>query len=107
MQYFAERTPGGSGKIDLTGWKAIPTTPDRGETLEQALHPRSEFRRIADNVFPNETAMTFWVYPDSFPLYRGLRDYLHDRDVVVAGRPLPLDQEIAASVGGSVSRGQN
>ncbi len=105
LQYFIEQSPSG-GRPNF-GWKAIPTTPDRGETLEQALQPRSEFRRIADNVFPNETAMTFWVYPDSFPLYRRLRDYLHDRDVVVAGRPIPLDQEIAASVGGSVSRGQN
>jgi hypothetical protein len=47
-----------------------------------------------------------WVYPDSFAAYRALRDYLHGRDVVVAGRPLPEGVQIASSRSGSVSRGQ-
>ena len=50
--------------------------------------------------------MTFWVYPDSFALYRQLRDYLYDREVVVAGRPLPEGVPVSGSKRGSVSRGQ-
>ena len=39
-------------------------------------------------------------------LYRRIRDYLYDRDVVVAGRPLPEGVPISSSRRGSVSRGQ-
>ena len=61
---------------------------------------------IADNLDPQQTAVTFWVYPESFAAYRRLRDYLHERDVVVAGRPLPEGFPIASNRNGSASRGQ-
>jgi hypothetical protein len=50
--------------------------------------------------------VTFWVYPDSFGLFRQLRDYLYERDLVVAGRPLPPAMPIMISRHGTVSRGQ-
>ena len=87
-------------------WEAWPVRPDRGETGEQALKAGSEFRRLLDNLDPNLTAVTFWVYPDSFALYRKLRDYLHERDVVVAGRPIMEGMLIGASPKGTASRGQ-
>jgi hypothetical protein len=87
-------------------WEVEPITPDRGETLEAALADRSEFRRIIDSIEPAQTAVTLCVYPDSFPLYRKLRDYMHERDIVVAGRALPEGAPIAASRHGTASRGQ-
>ena len=75
-------------------------------TLEAALSEGSEFRQIVDGIDPQHTVVTFWVYPDSFTLYRRLRDYLYEHDVVVAGRPLPQDVPITCSRNGSVSRGQ-
>jgi hypothetical protein len=91
----------------MTYWEVEPTTEERGETMEQALASGSAFRRVMDALDANQTAVTFWVYPDSFALYRRLRDFLHDRDVVVAGRPLPEGHPIAFSTRqGSVSRGQ-
>jgi hypothetical protein len=59
-----------------------------------------------DGLDVNQTAVTLWVYPDSFEVYRKLRDYLHDHDVTVAGRPLPDGVPIASSRHGTVSRGQ-
>ncbi len=110
LRYGIERSTQVSlnGGQDLTTWwKAVPVLPDRGETVEQAFQPGSEFRRIVDNLEANETAVTFWVYPDSFPLYRQLRDYLHEKDIVVAGRPLLPGMQIGAhSRNGSASRGQ-
>jgi hypothetical protein len=47
-----------------------------------------------------------WVYPDSFLLYRQLRDFMHEHDIVVAGRPLLNGMPIASSRRGSASRGQ-
>ena len=35
---------------------------------------------------PDKAALTFWVYPDSFPLYRQLRDRLHARGFLVAAQ---------------------
>ena len=35
-----------------------------------------------------------------------LRDYLHDRDITVAGRPLPEGHPVAAGRNGTASRGQ-
>ena len=91
----------------ISSWQVVPLDPNRGETAEQALAPGSAFRRVLDSIDTNQTAVTFWVYPDSFAAYRKLRDALHDRDVVVAGRPLPEGYPIAASSKrGSVSRGQ-
>jgi hypothetical protein len=90
----------------VSGWEVVPIVADRGETEAAALEKGSAFRRIADSLDPNQTAVTMWVYPDSFALYRHLRDFLHDRDVTVAGRPLPDGAPIASSRHGTVSRGQ-
>jgi hypothetical protein len=87
-------------------WEVEPIAPVRGETVERALAPGSDFRRIIDSIEPESTAVTLCVYPDSFPLYRKLRDYMHERDIVVAGRPLPEGASIAASRHGTTSRGQ-
>jgi hypothetical protein len=90
----------------LSSWEAVPVNPNRGETLEQAMSPDSLFRRIVDRLDPKQTAVTFWVYPDSFGLYRQLRDYCLKKDIVVAGRPLPVGVPIGSSRDGSASLGQ-
>lgn len=96
-----------SFRYGLTGWEVIPLDPKRGETLEQALKEGSAYRRIVDNLDPQVSAVTFCIYPDSFAAYRKLRDLLHERDMVVAGRPLPYEAPIAMSTKkGTVSRGQ-
>jgi hypothetical protein len=95
-----------SFRYGLESWVAVPTVEVRGEQLAVALRPGSEFRRIVDRIDAEQTAVTFWVYPDSFATYRALRDYLLRRDVLVAGRPLPDDFPIASSRSGTVSQGQ-
>jgi hypothetical protein len=93
-------------RFGVASWELQPIADDRGESTDQALAAGSEFRRVIDALDPHQTAVTLWVYPDSFPLYRKLRDYLHDRNVVVAGRPLPEGAPISGSRHGTVSRGQ-
>jgi hypothetical protein len=118
LRYTVERRrsafdgPGGAAmaqpsiRYGLTAWELEPVDPRRGETLEAALAPGSEFRRVADHLDPRQVTVTLWVYPDSFPLYRRLRDYLHDHDIAVAGRAIPFGAAIAASREGSASRAQ-
>jgi hypothetical protein len=95
-----------SYRYGVSRWELLPVEENRGETAEQALAVGSSFRRVIDALDSHETAVTLWVYPDSFPLYRRLRDYLHDRDLVVAGRLLPEGAPIAGSKHGTASRGQ-
>ena len=95
----------GGFRYGLTEWVVEPLTPLRGETLEAALAPTSDFRRLVDGLDAS-TVITFWVYPDSFALFRQLRDYLYERGLEVAGRPLPEGAPIAASRHGTASRGQ-
>jgi len=90
----------------LSKWVVEPVLPQRGEALDTAMAATSEFRHVADGLSPALAAVTFWVYPDSFGIYRQLRDYLADRDITVAGRPLPEGIPITCSRNGSVSRGQ-
>jgi hypothetical protein len=91
----------------LTEWTVEPVASGRGETADKALRAGSEFHRQVDAVDPERSVITFWVYPDSFGLYRQLRDYLHEKGIEVAGRPLPPGAPIAGSARrGTVSRGQ-
>jgi hypothetical protein len=96
----------GSFRYGLTSWQIESVALNHGETAEGALRPDSEFRQVVDHLDPRETAVTFWVYPDSFAVFRQVRDYLYQRDVMVAGRPLPDGVPITSSRHGSVSRGQ-
>jgi hypothetical protein len=82
-----------------------PITANRGETIEQALRPTSDFRQTVD-ALDGQTVVTFWVYPDSFAIFRTLREYLYQRGVEVAARPLANGQSIQGSPSGSKSRGQ-
>jgi hypothetical protein len=93
-------------RYGLSHWTVEPVAPIRGEALPAALGKDSEFRRLVDSLDAEQAVVTFWVYPDSFALYRQLRDYLHERDLVVAGRPLPMGMAISCARDGSLSRGQ-
>jgi hypothetical protein len=108
LRYYVERsnTLVDNGSYGLSAWEVEPTTTERGETLQQALAAKSEFRQLTDALDSNVTVVTFWVYPDSFELFRQLRDHLYERGHDVAGRPLPPNAPIAASRHGTASRGQ-
>jgi hypothetical protein len=98
--------PEGAFRGGLSGWEMEPVADPRGELEAKALSPGSEFRQIVDPLDPQQATVTFWVYPDSFPLFRRLRDFLYERDVVVAGRPLPEGMPILFGRHGTASRGQ-
>ncbi len=95
-----------SFRYGLSAWVVEPLEPRHGESAEAALASGSAFRQVADRLDPEFAVVTFWVYEDSFPLFRTLRDYLYERGIEVAGRPLPLGYPIASSRRGTVSRGQ-
>jgi hypothetical protein len=91
---------------NLRAWEIVPDRDVRGESFEMATQPASDFARAVNRLSPSHATITLWIYPDGFPLYRRLRDYLHARGFLVAARPLPEGLPIRGSPAGSVSAGQ-
>jgi len=83
-------------------WVVRPVEPGVGETVAEALAPRSKFRVALAGVKP-DTTVTLWCYPDSFAAYRQIREELHRLGVPTAGRPLPDGAPIGGSTEGSKS----
>lgn len=91
---------------DLRGWEVVPEFEGRGETFEASRTPVSEYTRAINRISPLKGSVTFWIYSDSFPLFRKLRDDLQARGYLVAARPLPDGMAIRGSPSGSLSAGQ-
>ena len=93
-------------RFDLKGWEIVPESEQRGETYEATRNPISEYARAVHRLTPGSSVVTFWVYPDSFSLYRRLRAELVAGNFSVAGRPLPEGMTIRGSPMGSASAAQ-
>jgi hypothetical protein len=87
-------------------WQVVPVQSQLGETLDDALRDRSNFRRVLAQHSPQDTTVTIWTYPDSFGEYRTLSDELHRLGYAIAGRPLPEGFPIGGSPQGSKSAAQ-
>ena len=96
----------GSTGFGMKGWEIVPAREPRGETVEQATLPFSEFQRSIKRLNPHEATITMWVYPSGFGAFRQLRDQLHAQGFMVAARPLPEGIPVRGSPTGSLSAGQ-
>ena len=83
-------------------WVVRPIGTGNGETIEEALSPRSRFRQMLSAVTP-EATVTLWCYPDSFDVYRAIREDLHRLGIPTACRPMPEGAPIGGSTEGSKS----
>ena len=95
----------GGYRISLSHWDINPEPETKGETEEVALKKGSAFYQSIIGAAP-DTTLTFWVYPDSYQIYRKLQKFAHDHGFSVAGRPLPKGVPISGSPNGSKSAGQ-
>lgn len=84
-------------------WVLLPTSPQLGETVDEALREGSEFWRVVRAYSPQEYTVTLWVYPESFEAYRRVRAELHAAGYTCAARPLPPGVPISGSPRGSRS----
>ena len=90
-------------RFDLRGWEVVPASELRGETYEATRNRISQYSMAINRLTPGRSVVTMWVYPDSFRLFRQLRDELNAHGFSVAGRPLPEGMTIRGSPRGSVS----
>lgn len=95
----------GGYRVSVAQWEIVPESDLKGETEQVALSPGSRFYESLLGAEP-ETTLTFWVYPDSFPIYRRLQAFAHEQGFPVAGRPLPKGIPIAGSPAGTKSASQ-
>jgi hypothetical protein len=93
-------------RFDLKGWELLPESENRGETYEATQNPISEFTRAVNRISPNRATITLWVYPDSFTLFRRIRNDLVERGFSIAARPLPEGLAIRGSPLGTQSAAQ-
>ena len=93
-------------QYNLRAWELVPESENRGETYEATKNPISEFSRSINRMNPGRTTITLWIYPDSFTLYRRLRNELVERGFSVAARPLPDGMTIRGSPLGTQSAAQ-
>lgn len=105
MDVVADRTRGLVG-IRTREFQVVPVGMSQGETAERALSPQSKFRAAMALHSSADTTITLWTYPDSFELYRQLKDELHRLGYATAGRPLPHGVLIGGSDRGSKSAAQ-
>jgi hypothetical protein len=84
----------------------VPARDDLGETFEEALGPRSQFRARLANLSQRRTTVTLWTYPDSFSVYASIKEQLYKLGFTVAARPMPAGLPISASNHGSHSQAQ-
>lgn len=97
----------GSGmvRISVAQWRIEPQADLVSESAAEALKPGALFYDSLANA-DEGTSLTFWVYPDSYKLYRQLQKFAHEQGFLVAGRPLPHGVHISGSPHGSKSAGQ-
>ena len=77
-----------------------------GETVDAALAENSAFARAVARRDPRRTTITVWTYPDGFEDFRRVKQWLHDRGFLSAGRPLPEGFPIGGAPTGTRSAAQ-
>lgn len=92
-------------RMSMRYWEVHPESTLRGELEDVALAQGSKFYQSLISA-GNDTTLTFWVYPDSYPLYRKLQTFAHEHGFPVAARPLPAGVAISGSPNGTKSASQ-
>lgn len=101
----ALRAGPGAIKIALSEFVIRPTEAIEEEAVESAIRRDGlVWRRLS--ALPPGSAVTLWVYPDSFAEYREVASFAQRNGFIVAGRPLPKGMPIAGSPEGSKSVAQ-
>lgn len=95
----------GMVRASVSQFELLPESDLAGERSDVALRPDSAFRNELRKADPGST-ITFWVYPDSFVLFRKLQALAHREGFTVAARPLPEGTPIMGSPNGSRSAAQ-
>ncbi len=105
LSAMEELRQGTAVSILLSAWKLVDEPDLETESGDEALKGHGDFlRRLREA--DADTTITFWVYQDSFSLYRQLQEFAHHENFTVAARPMPFGVPITGAPRGSRSTGQ-
>lgn len=94
-------------RMELTQMTIEPTSEPFGDPLASCIgSDRSLIDIELAGRDPRTTTVTVWVYPDSFGEFRQLKEYLYERGIAAAARPLPMGRPISGGPQGSRSAAQ-
>ncbi len=91
--------------LQVSRWELVAGDELYEESAAESLLPGSRFRSDLETL-PPESAVTIWVYENSFADFPPLRELAHSLQLRVAARPLPEGTPIIGSPGGSRSSAQ-
>lgn len=92
--------------VELDKFVLVPTTDILQETLDEALATSGRLRAELASHSDKNVTVTVWVYPDSFQVFRELKERLFPEGYLCAARPLPFGVPIGASPNGASSTAQ-
>jgi len=92
-------------RIILKKWELVSSPEVAYENLDRAQAANSRFQSELRRISRDDT-ITFWVYPDSFEVYRALSKSVQQLGFHLAARPLPEGKHIGGSPNGSKSVSQ-
>ena len=95
----------GGYRMSMRYWEIHPEESMRGEPEDVALSQGSRFYQALVSA-GQDTTLTFWVYPDSYQLYRKIQAFAHEQGFPIAARPLPHGVAISGSPNGTRSASQ-
>lgn len=95
----------GGYRMSMRYWEIHPEESMRGEPEDVALSQGSRFYQALVSA-GQDTTLTFWVYPDSYQLYRKIQAFAHEQGFQIAARPLPHGVPISGSPNGTRSASQ-
>ena len=92
--------------IELEKFELEATTEVVHESVDATLSTGGRLSLELTSHSSKHTAVTVWVYPDSFNEFRTLKERLYTMGFLCAARPLPFNVRIGASPRGSASTAQ-
>ncbi|XZE35252.1 hypothetical protein SH501x_000741 [Pirellulaceae bacterium SH501] len=92
--------------VELDKFVLVPTEDILQESLDQALSSAGRLRAELASHSDKNVTVTVWVYPDSFQVFRELKERLFPEGYLCAARPLPFGVPIGASPNGASSTAQ-
>lgn len=96
----------GTISVELKLALFLPVDENIGEPVSKALQPDSDFQFAVKELDPRTHSITIWAYQDSFKEFREVREFLHKKGFVTAGRPLPEGAPVGAAPEGTRSSAQ-
>jgi hypothetical protein len=89
------------------GTMLLPKGKEGGKTIEALKNPQAAFQKAIVAIDPAQQYAAFIVRPDSFEIFRAIRDDLRLRGIEIGWEPLPAERPMSFGPGGRKVKSQD